>query len=253
VSRAFVSGLGLCVPRHSGAVTWQAAFPDVALSEATGELLPPALRRRASSLARMAAAVAGQAAHQASVDLSRVPIILGSAYGEIVVAVEMMREFDGPTALPSPTRFHNSVHNAAAAYLSIATGNRGFSTALAAGTATPAVVVFEAVALLGECGGDALLVLLDEPPPSPFERAEPYPAAAVAFCLSSRSGPQSLAALSEPRRGSTTRADLPDGLERHPCAGAFALLAAVASLRSGNVSLGADAVGDWLVDVSPVP
>jgi hypothetical protein len=201
----------------------------------------------------MAAAVAGQAAQQGGVDLSRVPLILGSAYGEIVVAVEMMREFGGPAALPSPTRFHNSVHNAAAAYLSIATGNRGFSTALAAGTATPAAAVLEAVALLGECGGEVLLVLLDEPPPDPFARAEPYPAAAAAFCLSSRPGPQTLAALSEPRRGSAPQAGLPDGLERHPCAGAFALLAAVASRRPGTVSLGADGVGDWNVDVAPVP
>ncbi len=253
MSRAFVGGLGLCAPGHSGTATWSAAFPGMEVSEATGDLLPPALRRRASSLARMAVAVAGQAAHQAGVDLSSVPLILGSAYGEIVAAVEMMGEFGGATALPSPIRFHNSVHNAAAAYLSIASGNHGFSTALAAGAATPVAAVLEAVALLGERGGDALLVLLDEPPPAPFERAVPYPAAAAAFCLSSRPGPRTLAALSEPRRGSTPRADLPDGLERHPCAGAFALLAAVTSRRSATVSLGADGVGAWLVDVSPVP
>lgn len=253
MSRAFVAGLGLCAPGHRGTATWSAAFPGLEVSEATGELLPPALRRRASSLSRMAAAVAGRAAHQASVDLSRVPLILGSAYGEIAAAVEMMREFGGPTALPSPTRFHNSVHNAAAAYLSIATGNRGFTTALAAGTATPAMAVLEAVALLEAIGGDALLVLLDEPPPGPFESAQPYPSAAAAFCLSYRPGPLTLAVMSEARRGSAPPADLPDGLERHPCAGAFALLAAVTSRRSATVSLGADGVGAWLVDVSPVP
>jgi len=253
VSRAFVAGLGLCAPGHRGTATWSAAFPGLEVSEATGELLPPALRRRASSLSRMAAAVAGQAAHQASVDLSRVPLILGSAYGEIAAAVEMMREFGGPTALPSPTRFHNSVHNAAAAYLSIATGNRGFTNALSAGTATPAMAVLEAVALLEAIGGDALLVLLDEPPPGPFESAQPYPSAAAAFCLSYRPGTMTLAVMSEARRGSAPPADLPDGLERHPCAGAFALLAAVTSRRSATVSLGADGVGAWLVDVSPVP
>jgi hypothetical protein len=199
----------------------------------------------------MAAAAAGQAAQQASVDLSRVPLVLGSAYGEIVAAVEMMREVGGPTALPSPTRFHNSVHNASVAYLSIATGNRGFSTALAAGTATPAVAVIEAMALLAEHGGDALLVLLDEPPPGPFERARPYPAAAAAICLSSGPGPRTLAAVSEPRRGPARRADLPDGLEFHPCAGAFRLLAAIASRRPASVGLGADGVGEWLVDVVP--
>ncbi len=223
----------------------------MAVPDATGDLLPPALRRRASSLARMVAAAAGQAARQAGVDFAQVPLILGSAYGEIVAAVEMMGEFGGPTSLPSPTRFHNSVHNAAVAYLSIATGNRGFSTALAAGRATPAVAVLEALALFGECGGDALLVLVDEAPPEPFGLARAYPAAAAALLLSSGPGPRTLAALSDLRRGPGSCPDLPDGLERHPCAGAFALLAAIASRRHATVTLGTDGVSAWLIDVAP--
>jgi hypothetical protein len=199
----------------------------------------------------MAAAAAAQAAQQARVDLSRVPLVLGSALGEIVAAVEMMREFGGPTGLPSPTRFHNSVHNASVAYLSIASGNRGFNTAVAAGSATPVATLLEAMALLGECGGDALLVALDEPPPEPFVRGEPYPAAAVAICLSASPGPQALAAVSEPRRGPAPCAELPDGLAFHPCAGAFALLAAILSRRPATVGLGADGVGPWIADVSP--
>ena len=251
MSPAYVSGVGLCAPRQGGNASWSAAFPGLTPSDPSGELLPPVLRRRASSLARMAAAVAGQAAQQAGLDLSRVPLVLGSAYGEIVAAVEMMREFDGPTGLPSPTRFHNSVHNASAAYLSIATGNHGFNTALAAGRATPAATLLEAMALLGEYGGDALVVMLDEPPPEPFALADPYPAAAIAFCLSTSPGPRALAAVSEPRRGPAPSVELPDGLAFHPCAGAFALLAAILSRRPATVGLGADGVGPWSVDVAP--
>ena len=251
MSPAYVAGVGLCAPRCGGTASWSAAFPGLTPSDPSGELLPPVLRRRASSLARMAAAVAGQAARQASLDLSRVPLVLGSAYGEIVAAVEMMREFGGPTGLPSPTRFHNSVHNAPAAYLSIATGNHGFNTAVAAGRATPAATLIEAMALLRESRGDALLVVLDEPPPEPFERAEPYPAAAVAIGLSASPGPHALATVSEPRRGLAPGADLPEGLAFHPCAGAFSLLAAILSRRPATVGLGADDVGQWLVDVAP--
>lgn len=248
---AFVGGVGLCAPGHGGTGSWSAAFPGLTPSDPPGDLLPPVLRRRASSLARMAAAAAGQAAQQASLDLSRAPLVLGSAYGEIVAAVEMMREFGGPTGLPSPTRFHNSVHNASVAYLSIATGNHGFNTAVAAGRATPAATLVEAMALLGESGGDALLVVLDEPPPEPFARAQPYPAAAVAICLSASPGPQALAAVSEPRRGPAPWAELPDGLAFHPCAGAFALVAAILSRRPVTVGLGEDGVGPWFVDVAP--
>ena len=251
MSPAYVAGVGLCAPRCGGTAGWSVAFPGLTPSDPSGDLLPPVLRRRASSLARMAAAVAGQAAQQASLDLSRVPLVLGSAYGEIVAAVEMMREFGGPTGLPSPTRFHNSVHNASAAYLSIATGNHGFNTAVAAGRATPAATMLEAMALLRECGGDALLIVVDEPPPEPFGRAEPYPAAAVAICLSTSPGPHALAAVSDPRRGPAPVAGLPDGLAFHPCAGAFALLAAILSRRPAVVGLGADGVGQWFVDVAP--
>ena len=251
MSLAHVGGVGLCAPGLGGTARWSAVFPGLTPSDPSGDLLPPVLRRRASSLARMAAAVAGQAARQASLDLSKVPLVLGSAYGEIVAAVEMMREFGGPTGLPSPTRFHNSVHNASAAYLSIATGNHGFNTAVAAGRATPAATLLEAMALLGEYGGDALVVVLDEPPPEPFARAEPYPAAAVAICLSTSPGAHALAAVSEPRRGPAPGAELPDGLAFHPCAGAFALLAAILSRRPATVGLGADGVGPWFVDVAP--
>ena len=251
MSPAYVVGVGLCAPGQGGTARWSVTFPGLTPSDPSGDHLPPVLRRRASSLARMAAAVARQAAQQANLDLSRVPLVLGSAYGEIVAAVEMMREFGGPTGLPSPTRFHNSVHNAPAAYLSIATGNHGFNTAVAAGRATPVATMLEAMALLRENEGDALLVLLDEPPPEPFGRAEPYPAAAVAICLSTSPGPHALSAVSEPRRGPAPHADLPDGLASHPCAGAFALLAAILSRRPATVGLGEDDVGPWLVDVAP--
>ena len=251
MSLAYVAGVGLCAPRLGGTAEWSAAFPGLTPSDPSGDLLTPVLRRRASSLARMAAAVAGQAAQQARLDLSRIPLVLGSAYGEIVAAVEMMREFGGPTGLPSPTRFHNSVHNAPAAYLSIATGNHGFNTAVAAGSATPAATMLEAMALLGAHGDDVLLVVLDEPPPEPFARAEPFPAAAVAICLSTSPGPHALAAVSEPRRGPAPWAGLPEGLAFHPCAGAFALLAAILSRRPASVGLGADGVGPWFVDVAP--
>jgi hypothetical protein len=44
---------------------------------------------------------------------------------------------------------------------------------------------------------------------------------------------------------------MPPGFATHPCAGAFALVAAVASGRSGPVLLGSDEDG-WVVDVEPV-
>ena len=55
--------------------------------------------------------------------LSRLRVVVGSAFGELATLVEMLeeRERDG---LLSPLRFQNSVHNSAAGQLSIAHKNK---------------------------------------------------------------------------------------------------------------------------------
>ncbi|MCA9685672.1 MAG: beta-ketoacyl synthase chain length factor, partial [Myxococcales bacterium] len=90
----------------------------------------------------------------------------------------------------SPTKFHNSVHNTATGYLSIATGNHHSATALAGGPAAVEVALLEALAGLLEghtgAGGsrDTLLVFAEERLPAPFERADGDPTFAVALHLS---------------------------------------------------------------------
>jgi hypothetical protein len=243
-----VAGVGLWTPGFADAAAWLTGAPDPAAISAGASLLPPALRRRATPLARMVAEVAAQAAAQASLDLGRAPLVLGSAYGEIGAAVAVLEERWQGEGLPSPTRFHNSVHNGPAAYVSIATGNRGFSTALAAGPETPAAALLEAAALLSERGGALLVVLADEPPPAPFARAHPFPPAAAALVLSAEPGPTTLARLSGPRRG----AGLPASARwrDHPCAGGLSLAAAVAGEASGAMALGPAGPRAWAVDVA---
>ena len=88
-----VHGMGLWTPGFPdvasyvrGASQAQAAQPAVAL--------PPRLRRRASLLTRMVADVATQAAEQAGVSLTGLPVIMGSAYGELVTTMEMLQELE---------------------------------------------------------------------------------------------------------------------------------------------------------------
>jgi hypothetical protein len=75
--------------------------------------------------------------------------------------------------LVSPTRFTNSVHNAAAGYWHIAAGSRAPSTSLAAFDASFAAGLLEAV--LQVCSGDApvLLVACDVPYPEPLHAVRP--------------------------------------------------------------------------------
>jgi hypothetical protein len=197
----------------------------------------------------MVADAAAQAATQAGADLARVPLVLGSSLGEIGVAVAMLGEFRRDEGLPSPTRFHNAVHNGAAAYVSIATGNRGFSTALAAGPETAAAALLEVAALLAERGGEVILALADEPPPAPFAPARPYPPLAVAIHLSAEPGPATRATLRALRRAEGPGPRLPAPFADHPCAGGLALAAAVWAGTGGQVRLGPSGARGWVVEV----
>src|SRR5438552_265526 len=98
--------------------------PDV---EAPPARLPVRLRRRTSLLIRMVAEVAAQAAEQAGLALGATPVVVGSAHGELTTTMEMLHELHAER-LVSPFRFHNSVHNTASAYLSIAHENRSPAT-----------------------------------------------------------------------------------------------------------------------------
>lgn len=253
MTAAYVTGTGLWAPAFRDAAAWLAGAPDPAVTAAPAELLPAALRRRASVLSRMVAEAAAAAAARGRADLAQVAVVLGSAYGEIASAAEMIASFREGEGLPSPTRFHNSVHNTPAAYLSMATVNRGLSTAIAAGEDTVAMALHEALGVLEERGGEVLLVLADEAVPPPLVARRAYAAGAVALLLSA-SGASAVARIGAPRRGAAPAPELPPGFADHPCAGAFALAAAAAARRAGPVPLGArGAVPDgWVVDLEPV-
>jgi len=242
-------GVGLWAPGFADVATFAAGVPGPGAAP-RAEILPAALRRRATPLAQMVATAAAQAAAQAGVDLAAVPLVLGSAFGEIGLAVAMLGEFRQGEGLPSPTRFHNSVHNGPAAYVSIATGNRGFSTAVAAGPETPAAALLEVAALLFERGGEAILALSDEPPPAPFAPARPFPPLAVAIHLSARPGPRSRAVLRGPRRTAGRSPDLPAPFADHPCAGGLALALAIEAGLGGEVHLGPAGERGWVVDLA---
>ena len=199
----------------------------------------------------MVAEAALAAATESGTDLARVSMVFGSAYGEMVAAVEMIGSFREDEGMPSPMRFHNSVHNAPVAYASMATGNQGLATALAAGDQTAGAALQEALGVLAERGGDVLVVLADEAIAAPLRARHAYAPGAVALVLSGAPSPRARARVGEPRRGTAPAVPMPAGFATHPCAGGFALVAAVVSGRRGPVLLGSAEDG-WVVDVEPV-
>jgi hypothetical protein len=213
--------------------------------------LPSGLRRRASALTLLACDALVQAAADGFLDLASVPLLFGSAYGEIGTAIDMMHSFADAAGLPSPTRFHNSVHNTPVSYASIAFANQGFSTALAAGPDTVPMALVEVAALVAERSGDALVVFADEPVPSPFTPGRSWVAAAAALHVSAERTAATRARISLPRRGGGG-AGVPVDLRAHPCAGAFAIVDAIGRGFSGALAVGSDEGEGWTVDIEAI-
>jgi hypothetical protein len=247
----YCGGVGLSTPGFAGLAAWAAGgAPDPALAAPRGDLLPPTLRRRATPLTLRVAAALQQAAAQAGADLAAAPLLLASSVGE-TAALAVLDELLEGEGMPSPTRFHNSVQNGPVAYVSIATSNRALSTALAAGRETVGAGLLEAAALLAERGGELLLVLADELPAPPFEPAVPYPPLAVALHLAAGPGPVTRAVLRALRRADFGPPPVRAPYDRHPCAGALALAAAVEAGAGGAVALGPAGPRGWAIDAAP--
>jgi hypothetical protein len=104
----------------AGVALWNPAEP----ARPQPAILPPNERRRAPDTVAIALEVAHAACMKAGRDPAELPTIFASTYGDLAITDYMCSTLArAPTTL-SPTRFHNSVHNAAAGYWTIATGCR---------------------------------------------------------------------------------------------------------------------------------
>ncbi|NVB42506.1 beta-ketoacyl synthase chain length factor [Pseudenhygromyxa sp. WMMC2535] len=196
--RARIRGVGLWAAQAPSFSAWvDAGCPEqlADADEAASALRPPAnllhprLRRRTSTLTRAVVTAVEAAAAQGGADIGDARYVLVSSYGEIETTVDLLGQLSAFGAPISPTKFHNSVHNTATGYLSIASGNHRSSTALSGGSHGLEVGVLEALAGLQEPGaGDCLLLFAEEQLPAPMDRPDSDPTFAVAFHLSADAG-----------------------------------------------------------------
>lgn len=119
-------------------------------------ILPPNERRRAPEIVLLALEAAQQACAMARRDPAELPNVFASAYGDLVINDYMCSTLATAPLDISPTRFHNSVHNAPAGYWAIAVKCMRASTSMSAGRATFGAGLLEA-ALLAVDSGDAVL------------------------------------------------------------------------------------------------
>jgi hypothetical protein len=124
-------------------------------------LLPPTERRRAPETVLLAVEVAQQACAMAGREPRELPHVFASAYGDLAVSDYLCATLARAPLEVSPTRFHNSVHNAPAGYWAIATGCMRASTAISAGAASFGAGLLEAVLLAQSEAGPTLLAACD--------------------------------------------------------------------------------------------
>lgn len=162
-----ITGVGAWLPGRadwSAVAAWlrDGATPagDVDAKPAAN-LLAAAERRRAPLVVRMAVEAATQAVTASGIDAATLPAVFASSWGDVTIMDQMCATLARAPAELSPTRFHNSVHNAAAGYWTIATGCHAPSTAVAAFNHTFGAGLLEAALQVAADRAPVLLVASD--------------------------------------------------------------------------------------------
>ncbi|MBB1473428.1 beta-ketoacyl synthase chain length factor [Luteimonas sp. MC1782] len=121
-------------------------------------LLAPNERRRAPPSVAVALDVAQAACDAAGRAPADLPSVFTSTHGDLGITDYMCATLVSDPRALSPTRFHNSVHNAAAGYWTIGAGCLHPATALTAYRASFAQGLLEALSQLA-CGDPAVLLV----------------------------------------------------------------------------------------------
>ena len=187
---AQIEGLGLLGPgldgwTHSSAVLeGRSLYVRQPTNVPIPDGLPPAERRRLGVVVKLALNVGLEATSKAGVEPDTLPAVFASSGGDGQNCHEICQGLANDERLISPTRFHNSVHNAAAGYWSIATRSRAASNALCAFDWSFAAGLLEAMTQVVVDQTRVLLVAYDAPYPQPLFAKRPIPEAfGVAFVL----------------------------------------------------------------------
>lgn len=178
---AYIEGIGLLGP---GLASWPAGRAVLASNAAylpqktqipPPELLPAAERRRASDIVKLTLATSVEAITAAQQDAASLPSVFSFSNGDGVNCHALCEMLASADRHISPTRFHNSVHNAAAGYWSIAMGAMATSSVLCAYDASFGAGLLEAMTQVAVDGTRCVLMVSDTTYPEPMHSKRPIP------------------------------------------------------------------------------
>lgn len=172
--QVYIEGVGLCGP---GFKNWQEGREILAGKKPyvpspvvlpPCEMLPENEKRRAVPTVRLALGVGGEALLNAGRNSVSTAAVFTSSGGDGDTVHQILEVLATDRRELSPTRFHNSVHNAAAGYWSVATRSRAPSTSLCAYDASFAAGLIEAAAQAVVENRTVMLIAYDLPNPEPL-------------------------------------------------------------------------------------
>jgi hypothetical protein len=240
----FVDSIGLIAPGLAGwpqarrILSGNTPYVKQEIPILAPAILPPAERRRCIASARLALTAAVEALPAGGVERARpLACVFASSDGDGQTIRQITDSLAQEIPDVSPTRFANSVHNAAAGYWSIAQGLKQASTCLCAFDDSFAAGLLEAGVQVADEEVDALLTAFDMRFPSPFFELRPTAIdCAVALLLTAQPSANSIARLQisviERHPANAMPAGLPEDFTRNPAARALPLLAALATLKA---------------------
>lgn len=252
-----VLGPGLCDwPEAAAVLTGVKPYSPAATVLTAPALLPPTERRRTGRVVKLALAIALEATSRAKLDPKGLASVFSSSGGdghnchELCLALAL----DGREI--SPTRFSNSVHNAAAGYWSIATGAQLESNVLCAFDASFGAGLLEAVTQVVVDGKSLLLVAYDTEYPEPIHSKRPVPDAfGAALVLTPEPEPNSVARIEIALGGERPDMMADSALEALrlsiPAARSLPLLSRLARASAGRTVLEYLDVSSMIVSVEP--
>jgi Beta-ketoacyl synthase, N-terminal domain len=259
---AYIEGIGLLGP---GLSNWpegrRILAGEVACLSQPTELpppasLPPSERRRASRAIKLALAIGHEAIAAAKLDPATLASVFASSAGDGYNCHEICQALASNDRQISPTRFHNSVHNAPAGYWSIASGAMASSSVICAHDACFGAGLLEALAQVAADNTRCVLISYDTDYPEPLRAVRPVPDAfGVALVLAPQYGAQALAKIDVGFTDEASARIADETLERMrqsiPAARGLTLLQTIAGGGAGRIVI------DYLetmrlgVDVTP--
>ncbi len=246
--QAWIDGIGFIAP---GLPDWSAAqavlrgeqpFVSAPSLLPPPALLPSAERRRASRVVKLSLGLGLQAVAHAGADAATLATVFTASGADGHNCHALCEQLASDDRQISPTRFHNSVHNAAAGYWGIATRSMAPCQVICAFDASFGAGLLDALAQVVLDGQPVLLVAYDSEYPQPLYGKRDSPdCAGVALVLSPSRCATSLASIELNLVGQAADTLLDPGLEalrtRIPALRVLPLLDRLARGQGGTVVL----------------